>query len=179
MKSKQIFTTDIDIFWPRLKIQYHTPTRTKFTLYMRPCLHHGCHFCRLVSLTLVFINIGINMFLLTVLKLKSRKLRTSNSVRCRFACSQTPKCCSYEYSPDRKMCNLNKECEPTEGKHVDFLFCKKLASAEQEQCALLRRHASWEHFQTKKFFCRKWSKKGKRERFFLVTFSTTSTSIFT
>ena len=43
------------------------------------------------------------------------------------------------------MCNLNKECEPTEGKHVDFLFCKKLASAEQEQCAMLRRHASRVH----------------------------------
>ena len=121
-------------------------------------------FFRLVSLTLVFINIGINMFLLTVLKLKSRKLRTSNSVRCSFACSQTPKCCSYEYSPDRKMCNLNKECEPTEGKHVDFLFCKKLASAEQEQCAMLRRHASWKHFQTKNFFfCRKWSKKKSKK----------------
>ena len=121
-------------------------------------------FFRLVSLTLVFINIGINMFLLTVLKLKSRKLRTSNPVRCSLACSQTPKCCSYEYSPDRKMCNLNKECEPTEGKHVDFLFCKKLASAEQEQCAMLRRHASWKHFQTKNFFFAENSrKKSKKE----------------
>ena len=78
------------------------------------------------------------------------------------------------------MCNLNKECEPTEGKHVDFLFCKKLASAEQEQCAMLRRHASWKHFQTKNFFAPKMvDKKAKKKQNFWVTISTTSTSIFT
>ena len=51
---------------------------------------------------------------------------TSDHFRCAVLCVKTPDCCSYEYSPDRQMCNLNKECEPQEGKHADFLFCKKL-----------------------------------------------------
>ena len=45
--------------------------------------------------------------------------------RCLLACVASPNCCSYEYSPVRKMCNLNNECEPKEKKIGDFLFCKK------------------------------------------------------
>ena len=47
-------------------------------------------------------------------------------------------CCSYEYSPDRQMCNLNKECEPQEGKYADFLFCKKLKHETQGKVNITR-----------------------------------------
>ena len=43
-------------------------------------------------------------------------------------CLRSKSCCSYEYSPETKMCNLNKECEATERKESDFLFCKKVSA---------------------------------------------------
>ena len=46
--------------------------------------------------------------------------------RCWKECASSSDCCSYEYSPSVKMCNLNKKCEPEEKKVGDFLFCKKL-----------------------------------------------------
>ena len=45
--------------------------------------------------------------------------------RCGQACLKNSKCCSYEFSPTYKQCNLNKECLPTTKKFQDFLFCKK------------------------------------------------------
>ena len=50
-------------------------------------------------------------------------------LRCMFKCMSNKDCCSYEYSPVRKMCNLNKECKPTGGKVGDFLFCQKIREA--------------------------------------------------
>ena len=47
-------------------------------------------------------------------------------VRCFSDCVDSPKCCSYEYSPEAKMCNLNEGCDPTSKKMGDFLFCKKI-----------------------------------------------------
>ena len=61
----------------------------------------------------------------------SRKLisSTKKSVflfRCFSDCVDSSKCCSYEYSPEAKMCNLNEGCDPTSKKMGDFLFCKKI-----------------------------------------------------
>ena len=49
--------------------------------------------------------------------------------RCGQACLKDSKCCSYEFSPTYKQCNLNKECLPTTKKFQDFLFCKKIPSS--------------------------------------------------
>jgi len=45
--------------------------------------------------------------------------------QCAEFCSQTTKCCSFEYSFEHRMCNLNKECKPTNGQFQDFVFCVK------------------------------------------------------
>merc|ERR1719334_2650837 len=34
-------------------------------------------------------------------------------------------CCSYEHSLSKNICNLNKECKPTEDQNEDFKFCVK------------------------------------------------------
>ena len=60
---------------------------------------------------------------------------------CAKFCSTTTKCCSFEYSFEHRsvfisyftvieifllrMCNLNKECKPTNGQFQDFVFCVK------------------------------------------------------
>lgn len=54
-----------------------------------------------------------------------KQMKNVSHGKCSFNCLTKKDCCSYEYSPEKKMCNLNKECEPTEGKVEDFLFCKK------------------------------------------------------
>ena len=46
--------------------------------------------------------------------------------RCAHACQKESKCCSYEFSPTHLQCNLNEECKPTQKKHSDFLYCKKI-----------------------------------------------------
>ena len=53
-------------------------------------------------------------------------------LRCYDRCfTEGESCCSYEYSPHRRMCNLNKECEPTDKKHADFLFCRRHDAAQK------------------------------------------------
>ena len=48
---------------------------------------------------------------------------------CGQICDQTPdRCCSYEWSPTAKRCNLNKECQPTQGQLQDYGLCHKGAS---------------------------------------------------
>ena len=44
---------------------------------------------------------------------------------CAMLCSMVYKeeCCSYEYSPKEKTCNLNKNCKPTEEQTKDFKLC--------------------------------------------------------
>ena len=44
---------------------------------------------------------------------------------CAKYCSEEKSCCSYEYSPTEKLCNLNKDCKPTAEKYEDFDFCVK------------------------------------------------------
>ena len=44
---------------------------------------------------------------------------------CAKQCSASKHCCSYEYSPTEKLCNLNKDCKPTAKKYNDFDFCVK------------------------------------------------------
>jgi len=45
---------------------------------------------------------------------------------CAKLCSKGYKdCCSYEHSTSKNICNLNKECKPTEDQNEDFKFCVK------------------------------------------------------
>jgi len=46
---------------------------------------------------------------------------------CGKLCDQTSGCCSYEWSPTSKICNLNRECQPSAPKYQDYGFCKKEA----------------------------------------------------
>merc|ERR1711974_179187 len=52
--------------------------------------------------------------------------RNVKHIECRYKCITNDLCCSYEYSPVREMCNLNKECKTNDRKVGDFLFCKKI-----------------------------------------------------
>ena len=36
-----------------------------------------------------------------------------------------PHCCSFEYSATEKKCNLNRDCQPTQGVYKDYSFCSK------------------------------------------------------
>ena len=51
----------------------------------------------------------------------------SNIESCARHCSTTPfRCCSFEYSPTRRKCNLNTECRPTTtAVFGDYAFCVK------------------------------------------------------
>ena len=51
--------------------------------------------------------------------------------RCAHACQKESKCCSYEFSPTYLQCNLNEECKPTQKKHSDFLYCKKIGRLDK------------------------------------------------
>ena len=42
---------------------------------------------------------------------------------CSYLCNKDASCCSFEYSSTTKVCNLNKECEPSQGPFQDFIFC--------------------------------------------------------
>ena len=45
---------------------------------------------------------------------------------CATLCTDRPgECCSFEWSPSLKICNLNQECAPTGNKFKDYLFCVK------------------------------------------------------
>ena len=45
---------------------------------------------------------------------------------CAALCNDLPDdCCSFEWSPTERRCNLNQECAPTKNKFRDYLFCVK------------------------------------------------------
>ena len=48
-----------------------------------------------------------------------------NILSCARLCDGNPACCSFEYSPTEKKCNLNKECKPTRQVYKDYAFCAK------------------------------------------------------
>merc|ERR1719312_2344450 len=48
-----------------------------------------------------------------------------NMGQCKDLCNANNLCCSFEWSPTERRCNLNQECVPTEGKYKDYLFCHK------------------------------------------------------
>jgi len=52
--------------------------------------------------------------------------------RCGYLCTnQCWTCCSYEYSPKDKKCNMNMECHPNDPRdHKDYIFCKR----KEEPC---------------------------------------------
>ena len=48
-----------------------------------------------------------------------------NISTCAGYCNANSICCSFEYSPTEKMCNLNMECQPIRPMVEDFCFCVK------------------------------------------------------
>ena len=45
---------------------------------------------------------------------------------CAALCTDLPgECCSFEWSPTERQCNLNRECAPSHEKFQDYLFCVK------------------------------------------------------
>ena len=46
-------------------------------------------------------------------------------IGCQEMCDNTRSCCSFEWSPTTRVCNLNNECRPTRGQFKDYLFCMK------------------------------------------------------
>jgi len=44
---------------------------------------------------------------------------------CSDRCNMIEHCCSFEYSHSRNVCNLHRECQPTQDKHLDYRFCVK------------------------------------------------------
>ena len=48
-----------------------------------------------------------------------------NTTECKEMCNNTPGCCSFEWSPTSRLCNLNKECLPASSQYRDYLFCQK------------------------------------------------------
>ena len=83
-----------------------SPTEAPFTFFS--CWSKNLRYLRFLLEGLSFDNL-FSMFIL----------------RCMYKCMINKDCCSYEYSPVRKMCNFNRECKPAEGKVGDFLFCQK------------------------------------------------------
>ena len=51
----------------------------------------------------------------------------SKIIGCSNRCMHMSDCCSFEYSPTKKRCNLNRDCEPTESAYQDYAFCTKVA----------------------------------------------------
>jgi len=54
---------------------------------------------------------------------------------CAKICDQTTSCCSYEWSPSKRHCNMNRECEPNLPKYEDYQLCiqKKPLKVSNEQ----------------------------------------------
>jgi hypothetical protein len=53
-------------------------------------------------------------------------LSINNVASCANHCDLTSGCCSFEYSPTERRCNLNTECKPTTAAvHKDYTFCVK------------------------------------------------------
>ena len=54
-----------------------------------------------------------------------------NSVTCGEHCDATDGCCSFEWSPTEKRCNLNKECFPLIPPIKDYLFFAKSGAVKK------------------------------------------------
>ena len=54
-----------------------------------------------------------------------KQTSVSDIATCATYCDKEPGCCSFEFSPARSICNLNKECQPTAKVFEDFDFCVK------------------------------------------------------
>jgi len=53
-----------------------------------------------------------------------------NIADCARICKANSKCCSFEHSRKRKICNLNSECQPTAEVWQDFDFCVQEGPSE-------------------------------------------------
>mmetsp|Transcript_86444 Transcript_86444/g.135293 ORF Transcript_86444/g.135293 Transcript_86444/m.135293 type:complete len:228 (+) Transcript_86444:86-769(+) len=54
-------------------------------------------------------------------------LDAENTFECADKCDRTEQCLSYEFSPQQKKCNLNKEMEPAGPPFQDYHFCSRKA----------------------------------------------------
>ena len=52
------------------------------------------------------------------------RLRLSRQ-ECAIKCNEERNCLSFEQSETKKLCNLNRIAEPTQGPYEDFAFCVK------------------------------------------------------
>uniref|UniRef100_A0A7S1WGR0 EF-hand domain-containing protein n=1 Tax=Alexandrium catenella TaxID=2925 RepID=A0A7S1WGR0_ALECA len=57
------------------------------------------------------------------------KLKRKSVEACAKECTKTSLCQSFEWSPTKTQCNLNKVSEPKAAKFMDFVFCKRLKKA--------------------------------------------------
>ena len=55
----------------------------------------------------------------------ARKKPAAHASTCRWYCNIEPECCAFEWSKELKNCHLNRNCEPTSKKRLDFIFCTK------------------------------------------------------
>ena len=56
-------------------------------------------------------------------------IRGYSKTQCSMRCDRTAGCLSFEYSPTRKICNLNNQQIPTQKKFQDYLFCSKVTAS--------------------------------------------------
>ena len=50
---------------------------------------------------------------------------------CGDLCAEEKTCCSFEYSPGDRLCNINKDYRVTNIQAGDYLFCKRDAQSKQ------------------------------------------------
>jgi len=55
------------------------------------------------------------------------KRKRPNVEQCGKECSKNPRCRSFEWSPTKLQCNMNRVAEPKLAKNADFVFCKRHA----------------------------------------------------
>mmetsp|Transcript_53790 Transcript_53790/g.149263 ORF Transcript_53790/g.149263 Transcript_53790/m.149263 type:complete len:473 (-) Transcript_53790:108-1526(-) len=53
------------------------------------------------------------------------KLKRPKLELCAKECNKQPLCMSFEWSPTKFQCNLNKIAEPKAGRYLDFTFCRR------------------------------------------------------
>ena len=62
-------------------------------------------------------------------------LSINNDTSCAKHCDLTSGCCSFEYSPTERRCNLNRECKPTRAEvHKNYTFCVKGIFQQFQHC---------------------------------------------
>jgi len=53
---------------------------------------------------------------------------------CSEECNKHEGCCSFEYSHSSGLCNLNRDCQPSKGKYLDYNFCIRKCGTVNVDC---------------------------------------------